>query len=91
LRTALFEAAHVILTRVTRFSTLKAWALRIAKQRGFKRAKVALARKLAVVVHVVRTLVRPTDHLCGFTRPRPCDGTSLDLQQFPSGKPSRSA
>jgi len=47
-RTALFEAAHVILTRVTRFSTLKAWALRIAKQRGFKRAKVALARKLAV-------------------------------------------
>jgi transposase len=50
-RTALFEAAHVILTRVTRFSTLKAWALRIAKQRGFKRAKVALARKLAVVLH----------------------------------------
>ena len=50
-RTALFEAAHVILTRVTRFSTLKAWALRIAKQRGMKRAKVALARKLAVVLH----------------------------------------
>ena len=50
-RTALFEAAHVILTRATRFSTLKAWALRIAKQRGFKRAKVALARKLAVVLH----------------------------------------
>ena len=48
-RTALFEAAHVILTRVTRFSTLQ--ALRIAKQRGFKRAKVALARKLAVVLH----------------------------------------
>jgi transposase len=50
-RTALFEAANVILTRVTRFSTLKAWALRIAKQRGMKRAKVALARKLAVVLH----------------------------------------
>jgi transposase len=48
-RTALFEAAPVILTRVTRFSTLQ--ALRIAKQRGFKRAKVALAGKLAVVLH----------------------------------------
>jgi transposase len=50
-RTALFEAANVILTRMTRFSTLKAWALRIAKKRGMKRAKVALARKLAVVLH----------------------------------------
>ena len=50
-RTALYEAANVILTRVTRFSTLKAWALRIAKKRGMKRAKVALARKLAVVLH----------------------------------------
>ena len=50
-RTALYEAANVILTRMTRFSTLKAWALRIAKQRGMKRAKVALARKLAVVLH----------------------------------------
>jgi transposase len=50
-RTALYEAANVILTRVTRFSSLKAWALRIAKQRGVKRAKVALARKLAVVLH----------------------------------------
>jgi transposase len=50
-RAALYEAANVILTRMTRFSTLKAWALRIAKHRGMKRAKVALARKLAVVLH----------------------------------------
>ena len=50
-RTALFEAANVILSRVTRFSVLKAWALRVAKLRGLKRAKVALARKLAVVLH----------------------------------------
>jgi transposase len=50
-RTALFEAANVILSRVTRFSVLKAWALRIAKLRGLKRAKVALARKLAVLLH----------------------------------------
>ena len=43
-RTALFEAANVMLSRVTRFSALKAWALRIAKLRGVKRAKVALAQ-----------------------------------------------
>ena len=47
-RTALFEAAHVMLLRAQRFSALKAWALRIARTRGLKRAKVALARKLAV-------------------------------------------
>jgi transposase len=50
-RTALFEAAHVMLLRVQRFSALKAWALRVARARGLKRAKVALARKLAVVLH----------------------------------------
>ena len=58
-RTTLFEAANVVLSRVTRFSTLKAWALRIAKLRGVKRAKVALARKLAVVLH--RMWVDATD------------------------------
>ena len=50
-RTVLFEAAHVMLLRVQRFSALKAWALRVARSRGLKRAKVALARKLAVVLH----------------------------------------
>ena len=50
-RAALFEAANVLLSRVTRFSSLKAWAMRVAKLRGSKRAKVALARKLAVVLH----------------------------------------
>jgi transposase len=50
-RAALYEAANIILSRVTRFSALKAWAMRIARLRGMKRAKVALARKLAVVLH----------------------------------------
>ena len=50
-RTALFEAANVMLTRTGRFSTLKAWALRVAGRHGAKKAKVALARKLAVVMH----------------------------------------
>ena len=50
-RTALFEAANVMLTRAVRFSVLKAWALRVASRQGMKKAKVALARKLAVVMH----------------------------------------
>ena len=50
-RTALFEAAHVMLHRVKAWSTLKAWAARVAKRQGTKRATVALARKMAVVLH----------------------------------------
>ena len=45
-RTALFEAAHILLTRTSRFSSLKRWAVEVARRRGMKRAKVALARKL---------------------------------------------
>jgi transposase len=47
-RTALFEAAHILLIRAARFSSLKRWAMDVAKRRGLKRAKVALARKLTV-------------------------------------------
>jgi transposase len=50
-RTALFEAAHVILTRPVKGSALKGWAMRLAKRAGVKKAKVALARKLAVIMH----------------------------------------
>jgi transposase len=50
-RVALFEAAHVMMTRVTRWFPLKAWAMRVAARRGAKRAKVALARKLGVILH----------------------------------------
>jgi transposase len=50
-RTALYEAANVMLTRVGRFSILKRWALEVAKRRGMRRAKVALARKLACILH----------------------------------------
>jgi transposase len=49
-RTALDEAANVILSRPTRFSGLKRWAMEVARRRGLKRAKVALARKLAGVL-----------------------------------------
>jgi len=50
-RTALYEAATVILTRAVRFSPLKRWAVAVAARRGVKRARVALARKLATVLH----------------------------------------
>jgi hypothetical protein len=50
-RGALYEAAQVMLTRVMRFSALKRWALQVAQRRGMKRAKVALARKPATVLH----------------------------------------
>ena len=50
-RSALHDAANVLLSRVTRFSTLKRWAMEVAKRRGMRRAKVALARKLATVLH----------------------------------------
>jgi len=50
-RAVLYEAAHVILTRPIRGGALKSWAARIAKRAGMKTAKVALARKLAVILH----------------------------------------
>jgi len=50
-RTALYEAANVLLSRIARFSKLKCWGMDVAKRRGSKRAKVALARKLAVILH----------------------------------------
>ena len=50
-RAMLYEAAHIMLVRSTRWSWLKAWAMKIAKKRGRKKAIVALARRLAVVMH----------------------------------------
>src|SRR5262245_20488324 len=51
LRTYLFEAANVLLTRVPKWSALKAWGMRLAKRNGLRKAKVAIARKLAVILH----------------------------------------
>ena len=46
-------AATTLLTRTTGFSSLKAWGLRLAKSAGFKKARVAVARKLAVILHAM--------------------------------------
>ncbi len=51
LRTYLFEAAGVLLTRVPQWCKLKAWGHRLWKRIGFKKAKIAVARKLAVMLH----------------------------------------
>ena len=51
MRSYLFEAANVLLTRVSTWSTLKAWGMRLAKRTGATKAKIALARKLAVILH----------------------------------------
>lgn len=51
MRALLYEAAQVMLTRVQKWSWLKAWAMNIAKRRGHRKAIVALARRLAVIMH----------------------------------------
>jgi transposase len=50
MRSLLYEAANVLITRVHRFSPLKSWAVRLAARKGFKKAAVAAARKIAVVM-----------------------------------------
>jgi transposase len=50
-RSYLYGAAGVLLTRVQKWSALKSWGLRIAKRSGLSKAKVAVARKLAVIMH----------------------------------------
>jgi transposase len=45
------EAAQIVLMHSARWSWLKAWAMKIARQRGRKKAIVALARRLAVIMH----------------------------------------
>ena len=51
MRMMLYEAAQSMLVRSTRWSWLKAWAMQIARRRGMKKAIVALARRLAVIMH----------------------------------------
>src|SRR5882724_7860536 len=51
MRAMLYEAAHIMLVRSTKWSWLKAWAMQIARRRGMKKAVVALARRLAVIMH----------------------------------------
>lgn len=51
MRVMLYEAAQILLVRSTQWSWLKAWAMQIARRRGMKKAIVALARRLGVIMH----------------------------------------
>ena len=51
IRAMLYEAAQTMLTRSAKWSWLKAWAMKIARHRGMKKAIVALARRMAVILH----------------------------------------
>jgi transposase len=55
LRSYLYEAAGVLMSRVHRSCPLRAWARRLAKRVGWKRASIAVARKLAVILHAIWT------------------------------------
>ncbi|TCS50354.1 hypothetical protein EDD52_1461 [Primorskyibacter sedentarius] len=50
MRGLLFEAASCVIRQVKRFSPLKSWAIRLAGRRGFRKAAVATARKIAVLM-----------------------------------------
>ena len=61
-RELLYEAANSILTRTRQTFALKSWALKIAKRRGLRKARVALGCRLAVIIHAMLrdgTLSRP--------------------------------
>ena len=50
-RTTLYTAANALLTRSSQWSSLQAWGMNVAKTRGHKKAVIAVARKLAVILH----------------------------------------
>jgi transposase len=51
MRAMLFEAALALMACTRKWSWLKAWGLKIARHRGMKRAIIAVARRLAVILH----------------------------------------
>jgi transposase len=67
-RTALYEAANIILTQPVKGSGLKSWAAKLAKRVGMKKAKVALARKLAVIMHRMLVDAKPFDFAAAAAR-----------------------
>ena len=63
LRALLYEAAATVLTRVTADSALRTWGLALREKLGFKRATVAVARKLAVIMHSMLRSGQRFEHL----------------------------
>lgn len=63
LRALLYEAATTILTRVTADSDLRTWGMALREKIGFKRATIAVARKLAVIMHSMLKSGQPFQRL----------------------------
>ena len=86
-RTALYEAAHSLLVRSKKWSSLRAWGMNVAKRRGMARARVAVARKLAVILH--RMWSDATEFRFGkepaATAPAPPPATPAPLERAPAG------
>jgi transposase len=59
LRTYLYEAANTVLTRSRADTAIKRWGLALKARVGHKRAVVAVARKLAVVLHAMWAKAQP--------------------------------
>lgn len=53
LRIDLYEAATVLLYRTKKWSSLKAWGMKLAKRIGMRNARVAIARKIAIVLQCI--------------------------------------
>jgi transposase len=66
-RSLLYEAATVILTRSSAESAIRAWGLKLKERIGFKRAAVAVARKLAVTMHAMLRSGEMFDRTAGAT------------------------
>ena len=96
-RTALYEAAHSLLIRSSKWSALRAWGRGVAKRRGMARARVAVARKLAVILHrcgpTAASFAGASRRRC--PRPRRDKGSSsfrltrADAASFPWGRWAR--
>lgn len=67
LRGLLYEAATVILTRAVADSALRTWGRKLWERLGFKRAAVAVARKLAVIMHAMLKSGESFDRAAGAT------------------------
>ena len=65
LRALLYEAATTVLTRVTAGSDLRTWGLALREKIGFKRATIAVARKLAVIMHSMLKSGQPFQRFTG--------------------------
>jgi hypothetical protein len=86
MREMLYEATQILLVRSAKWSWLKAWAMKIATHRGLKKAIVALARRLAVIMH--RIWVDGTEFRCSMrsredANARRDDGNSRSGRNWP--------